>query len=541
MYKQLILLLFFSISSFIYAQENNNLEMKSWYQEDLQTSKIYGVGSFSAQKKINKLKIKPTPIIVAVIDSGIDAEHEDLKDNMWVNPKEIANNNLDDDKNGYVDDLHGWNFLGNVNGENVSGDSMELTRLYSKYKAMFESNDEALNKLNIENNKKTYEDYLKIKEEFVKKFISAKRNYDKYSEIYLEYENDFKNLTPYLQGKVLNEENTNIVNNDSKTPEAVKKSLINILMQLNRSEENKTMVFDDFKTEVLSSIKEGLDHFSTGAKYHYNTEFDSRTIIKDNYNNLLEKGYGNNNVKGPDALHGTHVAGIISAVQNNNKGLEGIAGNHVKIMSLRAVPDGDERDKDVANAIIYAADNGAKIVNMSFGKGYSPDKERVWEAMNYAEKKGVLLIHAAGNDDSNIDTSENYPTNYKSKSDLKEVINNFITVGASTVDEKTLKSSFSNYGLKELDVFAPGSKIYSTTPENNYKFLQGTSMASPVVAGCAALLWSYFPKLKANEVKEILMLTSNKNEQLSKISKSKGVIDVNKAIDLALKKYKVIK
>ena len=149
--------------------------------------------------------------------------------------------------------------------------------------------------------------------------------------------------------------------------------------------------------------------------YAYNPDYDSRKlIVKDNYADSNERFYGNNDVEGPDALHGTHVAGIVGAVVGNEIGSDGIARN-VKLMSVRAVPDGDERDKDVANAIRYAVDNGATIINMSFGKGYSWDKKAVDEAVKYAAKHDVLLVHAAGNSGQNNDKTDNFPNDFIGK------------------------------------------------------------------------------------------------------------------------------
>jgi len=243
-------------------------------------------------------------------------------------------------------------------------------------------------------------------------------------------------------------------------------------------------------------------------------------------------------------FHGRHVSGIIAAVRNNGKGIDGIADN-VKIMMIRAVPDGDEHDKDIALAIRYAADNGAKVINMSFGKGFSPEKQWVDDAVKYAQSKGVLLVHAAGNDASDIDTAWNFPTPVF-KADGKRA-SNWITVGASG-DPKLggLVAGFSNYGKKEVDVFAPGVKIYSTIPGgNSYGNAQGTSMASPVVAGLAALILEYFPNLTAEQVKSVIEKSSLKPDMkvknpateeevdLSELSRSGGVINAYEAVKLA--------
>ncbi len=251
-------------------------------------------------------------------------------------------------------------------------------------------------------------------------------------------------------------------------------------------------------------------------------------------------------MEGPDAFHGTHVSGIIAAERNNGIGMDGIAGDVAKIMVVRTVPNGDERDKDVANSIIYAADNGAKIMNMSFGKDFSPYKEVVWKAIEYADRKGILMFHAAGNDNKDVDILPNFPTNFR---EGKSFTKNWVTVGASTRKTEDLRASFSNYGEQKVDLFSPGAEIYSTIINNEYQYAQGTSMASPAAAGCAALLWAYFPDLTATQIRELLMESVNTNdavmavgadedqEPFNELSVSGGVIDVHKAAMLAYEKY----
>ena len=259
----------------------------------------------------------------------------------------------------------------------------------------------------------------------------------------------------------------------------------------------------------------------------------------DNYDDYSEKNYGNNHYEGPDAKHGTHVAGIIAGLPNGSEPQYGVASRVAKIMTVRAVPDGDERDKDVANAIRYAVDNGAKILNMSFGKPVSPGKNVVWDAFKYAESKGVLLVKAAGNENEDIAEHQYFPTNYKSTSDEKPFVNNMIVVGSNTNDANALKSSFSNYNKKMVDVFAPGSEIYSTVPDGKYEYLQGTSMASPVVAGASAVLLAYMPNLKPEQIIESLVNTTNAstNNGFENLSRSGGVIDVAKAAEYAYKNF----
>jgi subtilisin family serine protease len=259
------------------------------------------------------------------------------------------------------------------------------------------------------------------------------------------------------------------------------------------------------------AFSEGEDYFMAKLKYHLNPEYNSRSIVGDDYQNVKEKGYGNNDVTGTFAEHGTHVAGIIAANRTNNLGIKGIADN-VRIMVIRAVPNGDERDKDVANAIYYAVENGARVINMSFGKDYSPHKEAVDAAVKYAEDKGVLLVHGAGNDGKNIDDADNYPTREIS---TKKVANNWLEVGASSWgDAARFVGDFSNYGKKSVDVFAPGVDVYSTIPRHGYKSNSGTSMAAPVTAGVGALLLSYFPELTAEQVRDIILKSTVKYKGL---------------------------
>jgi subtilisin family serine protease len=294
--------------------------------------------------------------------------------------------------------------------------------------------------------------------------------------------------------------------------------------------------------EIIEHNSEVCENYKTDLDYGYNLDFDPREIVGDNYAVMNEKGYGNNDVKGTGGpVHGTHVAGIIGANRKNEIGIKGIADN-VRIMALRAVPNGDERDKDIANAIRYAVENGALIINMSFGKKYSPNKEYVDQAVKYAESKGVLLVHASGNENENIDKDTHFPTRFYL--DGKEATN-WIDVGASGAEpDNTFAADFSNYGKKTVDFFAPGVEIYSTTSSNSYQSLGGTSMASPVVTGVAAMLMSYFPHLTPMEVRDILRQSSRKfdklkvlkgeSENFSDLSISGGLINAYEAVKLAM-------
>ncbi len=527
--------MFLGVASF--AQETTTalplpkVDQKFWQHESLEETGVYGVNTQKAIQFLESKKRKPSQLIVGVLDSGVEITHPDLKDNIWTNAKEIANNGKDDDKNGYVDDIHGWNFIGGKDGKNVDGDTLELTSLFVKYRDLFEkSADAASNKTKFP---KEFEDYQKIKTEFENKLAEAKQGAAQYGQMDEVFKIAFPALNSEWGDKELNEKN--MVAFQPKSKEAQQGMMIFGLVP-KEAWEGKSM--KDFTKEIGDEISGGAKYYKEQVEINLNTELDPRPIVGDNYADKSERNYGNNDVDGPDSLHGTHVSGIIAAKSGNGIGMDGIAGNgYVKIMSVRTVPNGDERDKDVANAIRYATDNGAKILNMSFGKAYSPDKQIVWDAFKYAEKKGVLLIKAAGNDNVNIDDEIHYPTLFDEKGN--EISKNVITVGANTMDHTNLKASFSNFGKKSVDVFAPGQAIYSTVPnkDGEYKNEDGTSMASPVVAGVAALVWAHYPKLTAIDIKQILMDSVNKNPSLADISVTGGVVDAYKAVQLAEKMY----
>ncbi|MGM5629581.1 S8 family peptidase [Apibacter raozihei] len=519
------------------AQATDSLTLKNWYHQNYEKTGVYGVGTNDAIEFLKSKGIKPSSIVVGVIDSGVQIDHPDLKKNIWVNPKEKPNNKKDDDGNGYIDDIHGWDFIGGKDGKDVDHDTMEATRVVAKYEKMFESANKSTNEANIKKYPKEYQEYLRAKLVYDVKLKEAQKGMDNIS----SNQEQISQVVSTLRDALGN--NTITVENAQKLANPNLKSYV-MMLASDSSVSGKTV--DEFEKIALEQFKEQAKYYGDQLKYMLNKDYDPRAIIGDNYSDLKQKNYGNNEVEGPDALHGTHVSGIIAAERNNNIGMDGIAGDVAKILVVRAVPDGDERDKDIANAIYYAVDNGAKVINMSFGKGFSPDKERVWEAMKYAEKKDVLMVHAAGNDNKNVDITFNYPTNFKDGENTS-FVNNWITVGASTRYNDNLKASFSNYGQR-VDIFAPGLEIYSTVTKSGYKFLQGTSMASPVVAGCAALLWAYFPSLTAAEVKDILLKTANKsnvplllNEDVDttfdKLSVTGGVVDVYKAVKYAYENY----
>jgi cell wall-associated protease len=547
-----LLLTLFMLPSFASQAEQDNpgndtlaitTVPKDWYLRDPETDSIQGVSAERAYATL--LKGKPSrTVIVAVIDSGVDIEHEDLKDNLWINSDEIAGNGTDDDKNGYVDDVHGWNFIGGKEG-NVDADTYEVTREYARLKRKYENVEE---KSVSKKNRAEYAYWKKVKEKYERDSKFSKDQYDQYLQQYQLYTNAFMTIhycDSLLQqnlGQPVTKSSLANVTSTNDTIQFAKHTLSRILESVEGDVE--VSVFLEELAGYTDQLQDGVHHYETAVEYGYNTEFNSRTVIGDDLNNITERIYGNNDVEGPDARHGTHVAGIIAANRVNDIGVKGIADN-VKIMSVRAVPNGDERDKDVANAIRYAVDNGAHIINMSFGKSFSPHKEVVDKAVKYAESKGVLLIHAAGNDGDDLDQESNFPNKtYTSGGQAKT----WLEIGASSWGaDQNFVGSFSNYGKKSVDLFAPGVQIYSTTPDDSYEDLQGTSMAAPATSGVAAILMSYFPEFTAAQVKDILRQSTRKFDGLkvtkpgskeavpfNQLSSSGGMVNAYEAVKLAL-------
>lgn len=514
---------------------------KNWFSLDQTADGYNGVSSEKVLESTLKSRQNKT-VVVAILDSGVDFMHEDLKGNMWINKGEIPNNGKDDDNNGYIDDIHGWNFIGGKNGENVSVDNLEVTRVYAKLKYKFSTADPD----KIPNHeKKDYALFLKTKNDVESRRQAAQEALDGINQSETLVRSAINAVVTALADKPLTMQNIELMDGgDSKSLTIG----LNITKQV-LAENQDILSTADLIKFIDNDFAEGKKHYENELNYSFNPDFDSRKIVGDNKNDIHEKKYGNNDVKGPDATHGTHVAGLIGAMRGNNIGMNGIATN-VKIMSVRCVPDGDERDKDIANAIRYAVDNGATVINMSFGKGYSPDKALVDEAVKYAASKDVLLVHAAGNSAQDNDKDNNFPNKkYQKKKFLsKNKAPNWLEIGAlSYKPDENMVASFSNYGKKSVDVFSPGVAIYSTTPENTYQNLQGTSMASPIAAGVATMLRSYFPTLTAKQVIKVIKKSTSRIDtkvvkpgsedlvKFSELSSTGGVINLEKAVTIALK------
>jgi subtilisin family serine protease len=528
------------------------LEPENWFNLDPNLDLVQGVSTERTYEHFGEPDAK-NEVIVAVIDSGVDVNHEALQGRVWMNRDEMGldengvdkmNNGIDDDGNGYVDDVFGWNFIGGAKGmatlseeaglkngirlikgdsaHQVDADTLEITREVVRMRKL----KAELAQIGMTLTKEEMEYMEKIEDEVADERTAAQDSVD----MHKERKNIYIVSSKILKDAGLTEITIETVSEfQPETDEQVhaKNSLLGLLS----------------KNWSLERIDNAIDYYSKRLDFYYNTKYDSRVIVGDDYSNSKERFYGNNDVIGPDSAHGTHVAGIIAAERDGNFGVKGVASN-VKIMAIRCIPNGDERDKDVANSIRYAVDNGAKVINMSFGKSYSPYEAAVEEAITYAESKGVLLVHAAGNSNQDNDTDSNFPNSLIEDSEAT----NWLEIGASSFEKgMKLPASFSNYGDKTVDFFAPGVNIYSTTPDNEYASFSGTSMAAPVVAGVAALTLQYNPMLDVQRLRSILISTVTRYPGdkvfkpglgmvfFTELSKYGGIANVFEAVSAAMR------
>jgi subtilisin family serine protease len=435
---------------------DENSAARDWLQSDAEGGLIAGINLYKAYELLRGRQSKK--VIVAVIDNGVDIEHEDLKNSIWTNTNEIAGNGIDDDHNGYIDDIHGWNFRGAKDGTIIENEQAGATQIYAAWK----------------------------------------NKYDKAAS-----------------------------------------------RRLSRNERKELVIYTKAKKTYLEKVRQSKD--SNELKFAYNINYDSSALIEGDSKNPTERYYGSALMKlSPNLSHGTHVAGIIAAQRNNQIGIDGIADNVLIMPIVASTAVGDERDKDVANAIRYAVNNGAKVINISFSKTFSPDKNLVDEAIRYAEKKNVLIVHCAGNDSVDVDSAENYHYPVALYENGKKA-SNFITVGWSRpLFNYRLAHPSSGYGKKTVDLFAPGSDIFSTVPNDGYDFKSGSSMSTPCVSGVAALLLSYFPTLSTTRVKDIILRSSFKPNIMvnrpgskvevpfSSLTSTGGIVNAYNAVKMAI-------
>jgi subtilisin family serine protease len=506
-------------------------EVQQWTHLDPKTNNVMGISTERTYAELLKGRT-PAPVVVAVIDSGVDTTHADLKRVLWHNPKEIPGNGKDDDQNGYVDDYYGWNFLGGKDGRNVNVDTYEETRLVARLKPLYEGKTRA----SLPKAKQAeYDLYQRVKKDYEKKLAEDSQQAKEYGPM---AEGLGRNIALLKQVLGVERLDTAVLRRPPSTEPMVLKTAEQWYQGLLASGKPD---MESLLTELQGAAKDAQQR----VDYSLNLSFNPRTdIVQNDETKVDQRGYGNPDVSGPDPLHGTHVSGIIAADRRNNLGVLGVADAPVRIMAVRAVPDGDEHDKDVANAIRYAVDNGATVINMSFGKYYSPQRKAVEDAIRYAGQKGVLLVHAAGNEANNIDQVDHFPAAVAEGA--KATYPNVLTVGASSSkNDAHLAADFSNYG-KRVDVFAPGVNIYNTLPGSTYGMESGTSMAAPTVAGVAAVLKSYFPQLSGADLKRIIMQSAEpvhtkveqpgeagKTVDFTTLSNTGGVVNLYRAVQLA--------
>ena len=529
-----VIFIFLLFATTVFSQSNSpSTPPVNWQLMDLQKDSVYGTSVNRAYEEL-LLDKKSHTVIVAVIDVGVDPVHEDLKGHIWTNPKEIPANGFDDDRNGYIDDIHGWNFLGGRDGRNILTESYEADREYFRLQPVYGGIKDSGTAKSMQ--LKQYDYWTRLKDLHLKDSVLSIERIDAYSQVIPPVQNEDSVLRNSIGKDTLYYSDIEDFKPGDSLNFQIRSDVLCVFQQNNIPHRFSFEFLISDVVEQLQKAKARLQALTIDPNAQ------RRDIVGDNPENIKDRVYGNNNVSAGYQAHGTHVAGTIAALRNNGIGMDGVADN-VVIMPIRASCDGDERDKDVALAIRYAVDNGAKIINMSFGKHFSPGKQWVDEAVRYAEKKGVLLIHAAGNDAENSDTIAHYPNAYFKDNGAKA--DNFITVGASGYSSNLLVARFSNYGKKVVDVFAPGVNIYSTIPGNKYEWDSGTSMATPVVAGVAALIWSYYPRLTYRQVKfcieksatplNIMVTKPGTHEKVafSSLSSSGGIVNAYKAILIA--------
>lgn len=508
-------------------------KLKGWHLLDRQEDGYLGTGVKEAYTLLKNRK--STTVVIAVIDSGIDTAHEDLQPVLWTNTKEVPGNGIDDDGNGYKDDVHGWNFCGAPNGENLATNTHEIARVYHGWKAAFEGKKEK----NIPADQRfLFQQWKRAELLLNKQYADYQKNFPDIDETYKVLSSTARLIDNYLGKTGFTRADIALINASDSLGWGVKvwKSIFN--------RGNDASITS---TAIIADVESYRNQLLNNKKRKDDLPVDFRgALTKDEYTNINDSIYGNNNLKAGSGNHGTHVSGIIGAVRNNNIGVDGIVDN-VRIMAIRAVPGGDEHDKDVALAIRYAVDNGASIINMSFGKPVSPYKQFVDDAIKYAASKNVLIVHGAGNDGEDLDENVFYPNPTFLDG---TTATNMLTIGASSdYSNGQLIASFSNYSNKVVDIFAPGVYINSTTSNNGYEPYDGTSMASPVAAGVAGLLKSYFPSLTPQQIISLIMQSgtpvkeevnlpgTDKKTTMDKLCKSGKIINAYEAVKLALQLY----
>ena len=494
-----------------------------WWQKDPATDGVRGIAAERAYRELLAGRQPGRTVVVAIIDTGVEIDHPDLKDVIWTNPREVAGNGRDDDGNGYVDDVHGWDFLGGRDGRDVHYETYEITRIYRSLRKYEGARADTLSP-------------------------AARAEFDRFQEVKREFEAkraETQQMVQTMRQVSANVQAVAMILRQALGTSTLTPAKVAALQSASPGVAEAKQYFLQLAAVGYSPerIEEERKDVEALLQYGVNPDFDPRPTVGDNPVDPRERGYGNAEVEGPFASHGTHVAGIVGAIRGNGVGVDGVASG-VRLMVLRVVPNGDERDKDVAAGIRYAADNGANVINMSFGKSHSPDKALVDEAVRYAEQKGVLIVHAAGNDGADLASEANFPNRDFAGGGRAQ---SWIEVGASSFGAAdSLAASFSNYGREQVDVFAPGVSILSTVPNGGYERFEGTSMAAPVVSGLAAVLMAYYPTLTAPQVKEIILQSATRlgtqsvvrpggedSVPFGQLSSTGGIVNLYEALKLA--------
>jgi cell wall-associated protease len=501
---------------------------KNWHLLDLNADGFFGISLNQAYAFVKGKKSKT--VLVAIIDSGADTLQKDLQGVLWVNPKEIPNNGKDDEHDGYVDDVHGWDYLGGVGGKADVNETSEEIREYYRLKPKYDTLTQA-----PAGDAKGYNYWLKVKamhDSTVNKSTNDLKEANYEMNVLMVTNGYVKKALNLGANGTFNAKDLDKIKADNDTITQSKTIWGMILTQEGGGATNDK-VFKD------------LNEYMQKLNADINPDLNSRKNIVGDDPNVWSSNYGNNFIEQSDASHGTGVAGLIGAVRGNGYGIDGVADN-VRIMVIKAVPNGDENDKDIANAVFFAVNHGAKVINMSFGKKLSPHKEWVDSAFRYAAAHDVLLVHAAGNDNEDMDIKPDYPTNIYLDGTVDDDI---INVGASGWKrDTTLAGDFSNYGQKSVDLFAPGVKVTSIDLNAEFNTADGTSFASPIVTGIAALILEYYPKLTSLQVKQAILesVTPLKGLMVNKpgthtlvdfttLSKTGGIVNAYKALEIASK------
>ena len=503
---------------------------KNWHIMDLKADGYYGISLNNAYQFVKGKNSKT--VVVATIDSGIDTAQKDLKSILWINPKEKPGNGIDDDKNGYTDDIHGWDFLGGPGGKSNYTETVEEVREYHRLKGKYANAITA-----TDGSEKEYAYWLKVKtlyNETISKSSSEVGQVSQFMNALMVTSGYIKNALKLGPDATFNQADLAKITAPNDT--------------LTQSIAIWGPIFQEEGGDNSKILKE-LAEYQAKLNNDVAPDLTSRKrIVGDDPDVQDGKPYGNNTLKYPDASHGTGVAGLIGAVRGNGYGIDGVADN-VRIIGIKAVPNGDEYDKDIANAIRYAVDNGAKVVNMSFGKKLSPHKDWVDAAFKYAASKDVLLVQASGNDGQNVDIKPQFPNDTFADGSSDDS-DNVISVGASSaVLGDKLAATFSNYGKRTVDVFAPGVKVTSINMDGEFNTADGTSFAAPITAGIAALILQYYPDLSAKQLKQVILqsampLTGTKvikpgsedeKVDFTILSKTGGIVNAAKALELASK------